>query len=131
MLAQITEALVSLFFLGLIAVMGLAFLSTLFGFPFLWWSWTPRREERSERVIIINNTPPAPAQSSAGPAFLMLASAAAALLVALTRRVEQPALPQPTDRQPLTTDEWYEVAPGQWVKTRQPADIHPTRYYGN
>ena len=117
MLAQITDALVSLFFLGLIAVLGLAFLSTLFGVPFLWWSWTPRREERSERVIIVNNTPPPPAQPAGPGAWALLAPAVAALLVALTRRVEsQQALPAPDDS-------WIEIEPGRWVKTRQTAIV--------
>ena len=125
MLAQITEALVSLFFLGLITVLGLAFLSTLFGFPFLWWSWTPRREERNERVIIINNTPPAPAQPSGPSAWALLAPAAAALLIALTRRVEnQPqALPAPDDG-------WVEVEPGRWVRSRQTAIVRQDDYRG-
>ena len=118
MLAQITEALVSLFFLGLITVLGLAFLSTLFGFPFLWWSWTPRREERNERVIIINNTPPAPVPPATPSAWALLAPAAAALLIALTRRVEnQPqALPTPDDG-------WIEIEPGRWVRPRQTAIV--------
>ena len=121
MLAQITEALVSLFFLGLIAVLGLAFLSTLFGFPFLWWSWTPRREERSERVIIINNTPPQPAGPSA---WALLAPAAAALLIALTHRVEsQQALPAPDDG-------WIEIEPGRWVRTRPAALVRQDDYRG-
>lgn len=123
MLAQITEALVSLFFLGLIAVLGLAFLSTLFGFPFLWWSWGPRREERNERVIIINNQPPAPAQPSQPSAWMLLAPAAAALLVALTRRVEQPMLPPPPAQDALPDDGWYEVEPGRWVRPRQTAIV--------
>lgn len=93
MLQQIVEAIVGLALLG--GVVLIVASCTPLG---LWWLWpSPRREERSERVIIVNNTLPAPAQPSGPSAGSVLALAVAALVVALTRRVEQPPLPAPTE----------------------------------
>lgn len=117
MLQQIVESIVGLALLGVFILFTLAFLSP-FGLWWLWPSWTPRREQREERIIIVNNTPPAPQQPAGPSAWTLLAPAIAALLVALTRRVEsQQALPAPSD------EEWVEVEPGRWVRTRQTAIV--------
>lgn len=96
MLGQITEAVVSLFFLGLIVVMGVVLLNSLARLPLVW-GWSEPRREREERVIIINNQPSLQAPPSGPGAGSILALALAGLLVALTRRVDSQALPAPTE----------------------------------
>lgn len=123
MLQQIIESIVGLGLLGVVVLFALSLLSP---FGVLWFWPGPRREERSERVTIINNTPPAPAQPAGPSAWTLLAPAVAALLVALTHRVEsqQQALPAPSD------EEWVEIEPGRWVRTRQTALVRQDGYRG-